>query len=203
MKTRKTLSKIWKDPVWSKVIASLILSGSVYVIYQCLQVNVWIILLLGLVIILLLFILCERYCYSENDRKEDNWLFNRIKDELLPLSAIDYLREVDFGYFFFDKLEPVYSFEHLKKKPHTKFFHSKLERQKNRIIDDITSYKEIILPNTFATEPDGFGVPIDWKDSHPEKYRYVKQELNERANRICADYDKFIKIGRGVFKGIE
>jgi hypothetical protein len=204
------LIKIWKDPVWSKVIATLIIGaiGAAIGILKFLNLSKewFVIALIGLIIILFLAFICFKcfFYYDESMLEADRKLFLKIKDELLPMSDMGFLKKHNFRELFTLKdLEKIYEFEHFKDDPNFEFFNPKLEQLKKNLINDIGHFKEVLMTYSVSTDShidDCLQVPLDWLETDPDEYNSVIREINQTADKICKNYDDIVKTGRKELK---
>ena len=194
--------KIWNDPVWSKVIAGVILSVLTLLfsgINSTSITNIWfIILIIGVLLIFICFIKYP-YWYDNETREADRRLFNTMIEQLSE--GIDFIREHDLGGSFSTAyLQKLYYFEYIKKNPNYNFLNPKIEKLKKELIQQIIAFKEITLTNTFPINGDIVRIPAEWRDEKPEFYNKIRQSIHAAADNVCKSYDKFINKGKKILK---
>jgi hypothetical protein len=162
--------------------------------------NKWnIIAIVGCCIIVVIFYLLKPYLYDKETKKADRTLFNKIKKQLN--GGINFMRKQDFGGSFdVSSLQGVYDFENTKQDPNYNFLNPKIEKRKKALLEHITAFKNIALPNTFSINGDIVRVLPESRETKPEFYKKVKQSLHTTADKICKSYDKFVNKGKRILK---
>lgn len=217
------IRKIWKDPVWSKVIATTIIS-LVAVIYSYIlskiknesfesslialltyKIQLWFILfiaIIGLSVNLILKKSKKKFVYDDETLKIDREIFERIRIKLLPQEgSISFLRYHSFsGSFKNSSLENLDKFEYESKKSDFEFLNPELESLKKSLNTKIANLTLTIGFETWSLPNDRQSIPKEWQHEQPERFRMVVNELNTTAREICSVYDELIKNGRRILK---
>lgn len=203
--------------MWSKIIATIIISGSVAAFpiarnftlrLLSSKLEVWI-YLVGTVFICLGYIISTRLLkkekkqilYDERLKELDGILFNEFRTNLLPMSTINWLRECNFtnafSYNHLRDLDNVYVY---KDDVNLEFFHTELEGLKTQLIKEILHFLHITGINTFPLTIDTQIIPRDWATNDPERFKNVVDEIHLSRDSICVTYDKLIRLGRHDLK---
>ena len=207
---KKLLKNIWKDPVWSKVIAIGIITLIIYFNKNLIQ-NISIveyILIFVLVLILIIFYLIKgqksrpKFEYNEEHKRLDKELLKKVKDELLPSEgSISFIRTFNFaGWAFHNEyLKDLREFSYYIEKPEFEFINDELNRLLENLKINISKFLSIVGLNTWRLKSlkiDANTVPPEWEDEQPDRFRKVVEEIHATAEKICENYDKLIKLGR-------
>ncbi|MBS1780458.1 MAG: hypothetical protein JST70_14100 [Bacteroidetes bacterium] len=218
----KHLKLIWKDPVWSKVIATVIVGIATYIGCVILaQFNhdtttianftklwtfnlpLWVVAIIVLTTILIpiVYKLCtSAFKYDDHTLELDKHLFNKIINTHLPANgSIDWLRGADFhNGFRIENMDELDGFEGRKNDPHFEFLNPKLEEIKKRLLGAVENFSAIIGLNTFpANNPNFQEVPRNWEQDQIED---VVRSLHTEKGKICDEYDNLVKSGRRILK---
>lgn len=216
MKTSR-IQKFWADPVWSKVISTIIIAvGTMIFIsiksyYQNKSfnevLNEILDLKLDLKTILIIFILIVityliftafRFSYSESTKKSDIDLFNIIRNKYLDQdNTIRFLRNFNFrGSFKPERLNGVDDFIDKCQNSDFKFINPRIESLKVQIQKEGEILQEIVALKTFPENSGFIRVPREWEQNNKEEFNKAINGMNNSANRIVGIYDKFILLGR-------
>lgn len=221
----KKLLKLWKDPVWSKVIAASIIAISTVIWtlisakindtnFQTALTNFWTFNIqlwwLTIGVILLLFILSlyhhfkkTLFQYDEETIILDRQVFEKIRNELLPQTgSISFLRHNNFAGFSFNNniMDDLDNFENECQKSDFEFLNPALEKIKLELLSYVKHFIEQIDNHTFPTNYGRQTVPPEWELNQPERFREVVNNLDETKFQICNKYDELIKMGRRVLQ---
>lgn len=222
------IKKIWNNPVWSNVIAHVIIwtfitLGTViwtfiksnqndinfitaFIEVMTIKISLWITLLCIILLYMAYWTLTNlkrnRFSYNENSMKIDRILFNKIRYELLPQNgAISFIRENNFAGFSFDidRINDLRNIEHEGRMPDFEFLNPKLEKIKEELITHIANFSKLISHNTYLTHNGLQTIPPEWEHEQPVKFRKIVNEIHNETSLICNKYDELIKTGRRVF----
>lgn len=221
----KRLRKIWTDPVWSKVVAAIIIAvGAIIWAFISSKINnvnfqtawkifwtyeiqlKWLAIIMS---IILLFFWTKPYFkkssfkYDDETIKLDRQLFEKIRTELLPQTgAISFLRYNNFAGFSFDtdSIEDLDKFEHECKKSDFEFLNPDLEKIKLELLKSIDHFTLQIAVETFPTNNGRQTVPPEWEIEQPDRFHEVVNDLHKTKSQICDKYDLLIKSGRRILK---
>ncbi|MEZ4803269.1 MAG: hypothetical protein R2797_10900 [Gelidibacter sp.] len=221
------IKNLWKDPVMSKVISvgiigllsiiyNLIISLLNNVDFRIAFINFWnfkLKLWQVLVVVILLFLIkifinkvsrqeYRQYIYDDDSLKLDINLFNKIRNELLPQDGtISFLRHHNFGASFIERtFDPLFNFAYESSKSDFEFLNPEIEKFKLELVDSIKKFNDLLTTNTFSNGPNSQSVPKEWIYEQTERHTKVVKELNDYADKICADYDNLIKLCRKILK---
>lgn len=221
------IKKIWNDPVGSGVISSVIVivltSGytaikayvdnvsftEVMLNIMGVQVQLWIIALMviGCIMVCVVFIKWKgisKFRYDKHSYNCDKEWYDSLLNDLKPSGSISFLRNNNFAGFSFnlsslDELERFY--QKYSNNPQIEFFHPEVEILRIKLMSDINHFKNLICLNTFPVGINDLQtVPPEWEENDPLRFRNVVHSIHEAADRICTDYDEFVKLGRKIIK---
>lgn len=208
------IKKIWKDPVWSKVISAGILFlcsvayswFKTFVNDESFMVN-WVevlntpftwVIICGFILIMI-YQLCRRkkFKYDEISFNQDETLFNQITTKDLPAVFFDdYFRNYDFGASFLrDKLIPLTNFESIRQNPKYEFNNPELENIKKELLSNISSFKDYLFRYTIANE-NGILLVLDAIKEDDKRFIIYKTTVHKLADNICETYDNLIRTMR-------
>lgn len=195
------LKKIWKDPVWSSVIASAFVSVCAILLdkYSTLdfldKIPSW-----GWIIILIVFICFILYGiyrkitnfeYNEYNFLKEKEIFEVIINGLLPSSSIDFMRDQNFrSSFRYEYIKVFFDFRDKKKNPKYAFINPRLEKTKTKLFDNIISLVDIVTQYSVSNS-NNVVLLYDSIRNNNEKMK----ELHTYADNICKYYDKLVKDG--------
>jgi len=224
-KKQKRLNKIWTDPVWSKIIAAVIIGlGTIIwtlvsaqinnIDFQTAWTNFWnlkislwlltIIVLLGLLSYWLIkYLKKESFEYDDETLTLDKQIFEKIRTDLLPQTgAIYFLRHNNFAGFSFkiENVEDLDKFEYECKNPDFEFLHPNLEKLRIELLEYVAHFTTLVGLETFPTNNGRQTVPPEWETDQPERFWKVVNDFHETKHKICQTYDDLIKSGRRLLK---
>ena len=221
------LKRVWNDPVWSKVISSIILLilASVYAIIKSHvdnlglfdvvvsvgreQIKLWYIVLVVVIGLIGYGLFSKRkrsqqFRYDQHSYNSDKELYDSILRDLTPNGSIHFLRTNNFAGFSFhlsslDELEDFY--HKYSNDPRFEFFHPEVEQRRKSLMTDIGLFEDIICINTFPGNRDDLQtVPPEWEEKDPKHFRTVVNSINAAAQQVCNDYDDFVRFGKREIK---
>lgn len=174
---RKTINEIWKDPVLSKIIATIILAlmtvaynfiasklretsfTTEFINFWNLNIRLWEILLF-IFILFLLYISTVLFGFQYDDKtlQLDIFLFNRIRNELLTQQIL--LEARDNGYstnpFEHEKIDFIFSFLEESKKSDFEFINPRLEIKKKKVVSAVNDFHKQTSKYIFGTNNSGW-----------------------------------------------
>lgn len=220
--------KIWKDPVWSKVIAAFLLALFAFIYHKykdaisCesvksiinnfldIKINLWVFILFSFFIGLFFWSIKRwknakniEFKYDEETLELDRILFKDITTKYFPQNpTISFLRTNNFAGFSFnpDNTDNIYEFEIKCKDPNFIFFNPELEHIKNSILNSVSIFTTLISFETFPTEKGYQTVPPEWELEQPERFDEIVNKIHTTTREICKDYDSFVRKGKGLLK---
>ncbi len=171
---KKSVNKIWKDPVFSNIFAVVIISvfSLIYTTIKSrlndtivikefekllnLQIEIKYIAvgIITITIVRLLFRFVKskiKNSYSDIEMNSDKKLFSEIKDNILPsYGSIDFIRKHDFaGSFLNEHLKNLHNFYSNIDKPEFEFIDKTLDKYLSNLKNNITIFLITIGYNTF------------------------------------------------------
>lgn len=218
--------KIWKDPVWSKVISVSIIA-LITLVYNLLAsylnktdlttqlIKFWTFkIYLWHVALFLLFVFSTSWTISYFKRKIhfkyepetlelDRSLFNRIRNEVLPQDTIFEIKQSSFAEYDFsaDLLFKVLDILQEEKKSDFHFLNPTLERMKSRLISEVQQFRDITSDYIFGAKGNKMlGIPREWIHDQPERFKEAVRKIYEQEISLITTYDQFIKSGRATLK---
>ena len=221
----KLFKKIWNDPVWSKVIATIIilLGTTIWTAIKAHQnkidfrtalanfwtykVDIWIIFIAA-VSVLAIYWFKKRFIekifhYDAETLELDRQIFDKIRNDLLPQNgSIYFLRNNNFAGFAFriNALDDLDKIEYENIKSDFEFFHPQLEQLKTELINKVRHFTTQIAGNTFSTKNGLQAVPPEWEIEQPKRFWEVVDDLSRTQREICDKYDELIRTGRRILK---
>lgn len=227
MNSENNFQKIWKDPVWSKVIAALLIGiGTVilsyiysiisnisfqesFIAFWKTNIQLWVI---ALFIIIYIFIATiykyvnldkKKFKYDSDTLKLDISLFNKIRNELLPKNGtIEWLRHFNFAGNSFDReyLKEPSNFEYEGKQADFEFFNPELEKITKVLLFEIIRFNETMCLKTFTVGLKNQSIPSEWELTDSEGFWKLVKEIHENTHNICTKYDELVRVGRSILK---
>ena len=221
------IKQIWKDPVWSKVISAGII-GLVILIYNYIyslvtntnfktnitafwnsKISLWVVavIIIVLVTIFTLIKLSNRkakdtFAYDEKTLELDIAFFNKIRNEMLTMQSIYWLRNNNFGGRGFEDelLQPFDNIEIEMERPDYDFFNPKLENLLQELMEPIKDFNSFLLLNVFSEGSHRLTVPPEWRHEQSERYDEAVDGIHRRVQKLTLKYDEFVRNGRKILK---
>jgi hypothetical protein len=215
----KMLNSIWKDPVFSGVLAAVfgtllynviaaginkVSIGEAFKNFWTLRLELWIYISLATVSLLIFFIVkkMRRFKYDTETIVLDKELFVEIKSKLLPQDTlIKWLRDHDFGMGFeTDNLMKIGKIEEENKNPDFEFFHPEIEKKKRLLVNSIEVFTECMGSYMFGNRNGGINIPSEWEFDQPERFKKALEETGATREAVCKKYDDFVRTGRRILR---
>lgn len=222
---RNRFINIWKDPVWSKVIAAFIL-GILSLIYNVIQayyndtnfifqfkkmwlikINLWLALLMVLVFFSLFNYLNKKkitkFVYDNETIELDKKLFNRIKNELLTAETLDNLYNHLFSTHTFEKekFDFIYATIKANENPEFEFLNPDLEKSKEELINAIKKFRSSTIGTIYSAPTKNdfnfLGIPREWDE---KKFYSAMDKIELEETNLFSKTEEFIKKGRRILK---
>lgn len=203
-------NKIWKDPVWSKVISAAIITLIIFLYNKWfgsfweIQMRLWQAIVATIIILIATkyFDKKRRFVYDDKMLELDVALFDKIRNELLTQTNVYWLRTNNFaGYSFNDDyLQPFDMLEFVMDKPDFEFFNPNLDNLKSELMNEIRELNSFMSGNIFNAGNNRMTVPPEWEDEQPKRFDAAVNGIQTRAQSIGNKYDNFIRIGRKILK---
>jgi len=201
--------KIWKDPVWSKVIAAgiiFICSAVIALIkendFLNFPIKLKYVLLLFLFFLLIYiikpFVYKSKSTYTDSSKEFDKSLLIKLKSEfLLDNGLISFLKEFDFQDIIdSDSIKKISKFRLLNENVDFEFIDTDLNQILLKLKEKFTLLSNSLSLNFFPIDIDSYRIPKQWRSDNTEKYKSIIIELTQLADEICDLNDKLIKCGK-------
>jgi hypothetical protein len=219
------LLKIWRDPVWSKVISVALIAlgtltynwavskfektdfNSVFLQFWTQKISLWIIVFF-IAIVLLIYLLWSKwrdnktinFKYDSETLELDRAFFNKIRNELLTQDMIIAPRSNAFSsHSFPDKsLYDILEILHESKKSDFEFINPQLDKLKSELINAIEQFNIISMEYIFGAGQSGWlGIPREWD---MDRFYKAANDISSHEKIICDRYDNLIREGRRLLK---
>lgn len=217
------IKKIWHDPVWSKVIAFIIiailtllytttktlLEGTSFSenLSQLLNFSIPIKYIFIIAFILFLFWLFIRTRkpptleYKDEHKELDRKLLVKIKTDILPANGnLGFLRTYDFcGAFLWSDLDEIKKFNLYNNDPEFEFIDIELNALLTIMKMEIEEFLSILGVNTFPLSNPNINasrIPPEWQQEQPERFNKVVDKIHNLTTNICSSYDELIRLGK-------
>jgi len=141
--------------------------------------------------------------YDEESRNADKYIFNDIRNNILPATnGIYWLRNQNFRGFSFDpkNMDDFDEFEEICKNPNYTFLNKELENKKQNLQNKVAKFTELIALNTWSTNRGLQTVPPEWEIEQPDRFSSTVKDIHSIAFEIIDLYDEFIKTGKQILK---
>lgn len=213
--------KIWKDPVWSKVIAGTIIAIftltynyfsakyndisflTSFKNFWTYKVDLWIIILSLTIFFLVYNSLTRQFKYDEQTLQLDRDLFNQIRQNH---SITDFILEVKSNGFSSrpvksDRITTIFNVTDDNKKPDFQFLNHRLEKLKNKFIKELDKLDTVLSGNIYGTgNSEWLSIPSEWELEQPDRMRKAIADIQQQENILTATYQDFITTGRKILK---
>lgn len=220
---KEKIKKIWHDPVWSKVIAFIIiailtllytttktlLDGKSFSenLLQLLDFSIPIKYIFIIAFILFLFWLFIRTRkpstkeYKDEHREIDKKLLVKIKTDILPANGnLGFLRTYDFsGAILWSDLDEIKNFIVYKYDPEFEFVDTELNALLTKMKIEIEEFLSLLGVNTFPLNNPNINasrIPPEWQQEQPERFYKVVEKIHDLTSNICNSYDELIRLGK-------
>ena len=215
---KERLIKIWKDPVWSKIISVVIIALTTLVFnffqagyskitfsaafrrFWTQKIDIWI--CAGVVLCFSVFYLILKkkirnilFRYTPETLELDRILFNRIRTELLPTDKMAWISANGFSSNPFEdwRVHIFYEISEESRKADFYFVNPKLERIKLNLIYEMGKLDQVLISNIFGAGKGWLGIPSEWPY---EKFHKAKGEIKPFEDSVGESYKQLIRIGR-------
>ena len=221
---KKAFGKIWKDPVWSKVIAGVLAAG-VTVIYNgfnalrnntsfkiefynfwITKIEIWkLCIFIGLLVAFVLLLKRKGtntsilFQYDDDLIELDRDLFTKIRTHL-PSDKMAWIKSHGYSSSPF-KGEYMLLLDIIdeEEKADFEFLHPKMERLKQELIVSFRELREALSSNIFGAGHSWLAIPREWDF---ERFEQARNAITPHEIAVGLAYDKFIKTGRRLLKVI-
>jgi hypothetical protein len=224
--TSTFFNRVWRDPVWSKVIAVGIIAVISFV-YNLLashfnstnlrteiirfwtsRIYLWqaaLLILAALSTSWLGSYLARKkaYKYDSETLELDRGLFLKIRNEILPQDLIFAVKQSSFAENDFpaDLLFKVLNIIEEEKKSDFHFFHPALERMKEQLVLEVGEFGKVTGEYIFGAKGQKMlGIPREWVHDQPERFKEAVKKVYDQEIAMIQAYDQFIRFGRLILK---
>ncbi len=218
------LKKITRHPIYSGITANIIfvLLQTVFTIllatclnprflktltsFWTLKVDLWIVISISFLVTLFyrFFLAKFRFRIFPYNRKEievDKEMYKKLRNELLPEQSVLWLKDCDFRRSFNPSHLDVFDMVgYWHDNPDYEFFIPEIEILKKGITSDIVLFSNLVALNTIPDGVDRQNIPINWQRNNPEKTNEIIQNIHQKRDSICENYDKLIRKSRKILK---
>lgn len=214
--------KIWRDPVGSTVIATLLI-GLITVIYNLLKayytdtnfitefkklwlikIELWIILVVGIFIYFIIYFKKKRkksipFVYDLETLELDKNLFNKIRNELLTKETLDNLHTHIFSNHVFErnKLDFVHLIIKANEDPEFEFLNPELQLAKNDLIEALKKFQTSTFGTIFSHDEGYLSIPKEW---NREKFYAAMDKIDPEETNVFQKAETLLKKGRRILK---
>lgn len=221
------LKKIWKDSVWSKIIATGILFlftlaynkfeshiqgisfEQAFIKFWNFPIKLWIFMVAVIVFALTGWIYViirqsRKFKYDENTLKLDSCLYLKIRDELLTDNMIMNAKQNVFSsnHFYGESLFNILDLTDESKKSYFEFLNPVLEDKKIQLIQTIEKL-HAVTSNTVggvSGTPGYLSIPREWAHNDRRRFDDAWKKISSAENELAQKYDDFIKTGKRILK---
>lgn len=119
--------------------------------------------------------------------------------EVVPSNgSIRFLRTNNFNFSFETKrLEDIERFACDRGGPEHEFLDAELESARVALRERCIAFLGTLVGNAFPTNnANREGVPSEWEDEQPERFKQAVMEISEAADVVCESYDSLVRMAR-------
>lgn len=214
------LQKIWKDPVWSKVISVAIISA-LTLIYNLIlsqkedssfkaiflelwthKVELWIIALLILLIVFVNLTLNNAFQYTEETLSFDRNLFNRIRNWDGMTNLVMEIKTHGFSGrpVKMDRFETMIDIMEASNEPDFEFFNPKMNKVKNKLFEEFENLNSVLNKFIFGANNGFVSIPREWEYQQPDRMEEAFEKIKSQEEKFTEAYQNFISKGRRTLK---
>lgn len=218
---KKAVLNVWKDPVWSKVIATAIvglititlslISAKINVISFVASLKhflnygmpIWVCGLILLPALLLFYYSQWWFKYDSETLELDRKLFNKICNEQGMIGLVLEIKGNGFSSspVKFERIETLIYILEESKKPDFEFINPKLDQLKSKLIKEFEMLDSVLNKYIFGTHNVGWvSIPSEWEYDQPEMMQKAQQEIEKQENSLSEAYQNFVSKGRRFLK---
>ncbi len=216
---KNKLSKIWTDPVGSKVIATAIIAlfialfkyytdisfTKVFWDTMGFKIDLWLSIIITIVCITLILFKInfnkKKHIYTEAHQLHDKNLLLLLKDKIPTNGTIGFIRDGNFSgqRFSWDSFKDFeYANDNINN-PDIVFIDNEFENLKTALFKNVHDYLTYLASNTFYVDKDHSSIPAEWKYDQPDRFDKVVKTMYDSEKEICKLYDSLIKLGKSKF----
>lgn len=225
---KETFNRFLKHPIWSNVIAALIVLGitvgynfgisifkntnfiTEFLKFWNFKIQLWIIILLVLITYFIYRISSKKkrpdniFKYDNETLELDRILFEKIRTGIIDESVVINLKGNSFSSYPFDinDIDFVHDILEQDKNPNFEFINPNLELLKESLIKSIDKLQDSLGKNIFGTDirnPTKTYIGIP-KEWKGERLENARNEVENDENLVFDNYEKLIKTGRRILR---
>ncbi|WP_106917109.1 hypothetical protein [Chryseobacterium aurantiacum] len=223
---KEKLIRIWKDPVWSKIISAVLLAFFA-IIYNALiahynntnfsleflkfwlaKIDLWIVVLIILVTYVISYYVNKpkakiKFLYDSETIELDRKLFNRIRNELISKETLDDLYNNTFSSSSFEREK--FNFINItlseSENPEFEFLNPEMEFAKLELITAIKKFRSSSVGSIYSAPSHGdigfYGIPKEWDQ---ERFYAAMDKIELEERNVFEKAERLIKLGRRILK---
>lgn len=218
---KMAVQKVWKDPVWSKVISVGIVAlltllynvitatrqktslSIAFYNFWTYKISLWVASLLLSLLLAIHFLLKKNFKYDQETLELDRKLFhqlrygNGIEDLILDIKSNCFsCRPVRF-----ERISAIIEVLENSKKVDFEFFNPRLDKLKRDFIKELVNL-DLTLDNYIfgMNNPEWVSIPSEWEFNQPERLREAQKIIAQKENAFTISYQNFISEGRKILK---
>ena len=132
----------------------------------------------------------------ETDRKALGDLVQAMTDT----RTMDFMRDADFGSWSFHwrELNALDEYVQFPRGAEREFIDRDLEALRQKFIEEYAAFRPLLPQYTAPTPwtPTYRTVPVELRDTQPERYAKTVQMLRAAADKVCAAYDELVRTAK-------
>lgn len=215
------LLKIWKDPVFSKIISVIIvalltllynfISAKIgkssfkveFINFWSYKIALWKTLMILSVFILIFYLKSNKFKYDEETLRIDRDFFKKFKNEYLTTEAMLATKTNTFSNnpFEAENLHAIIGILDESKKADFEFINPHLNKLKNELINEIENFYSVTSRFIFGTHNSGWlSIPAEWEYTQPARLEEAQKLISKQENVLTEKYEKLITKGRRILK---
>ena len=223
---KETLIRVWKDPVWSKIISAVLLAFFA-IIYNALiahynntnfsleflkfwlmKIDLWIVVLISITTYAISYYLNKpkvkvKFIYDSETLELDRKLFNHIRYELITKATLDDLYNNTFSSNSFEREK--FNFINItlseSENPEFEFLNPELEFAKLELITAIEKFRSSSVGAIYSAPSHGdigfYGIPKEWDT---ERFYAAMDKIELEEKNVFEKAERLIKLGRRILK---
>jgi hypothetical protein len=216
---KRVFLKIWKDPVWSKVIAAIILGlgvlglNAISAVHKDIsfkeelvrfwksRYDLWHYCLFSLAVISIWMLIKNKrkgfFRYNDETIEIDRALFAKIRSQL-PSDKMAWVKGHGYSNNPF-KMEEIDLLNFIEEKDRAdfEFLHPELENLKKELVSGLEGLNEVLIRNIFGAGDNWLSIPREWSI---EKFQEARECIEAESDIVGEAYDDFIKTGRRILR---
>ena len=215
------LLKIWKDPVFSKIISGIMIA-LLTLLYNLIcakiekssfeaeftnfwnyKVELWKTFILLCVFIFMFYLNGIKFKYDEETLRIDRDFFNKFRNEYLTTEAMLAAKTNTFSSNPFEAkhLHAIIGILDENKKADFEFINPHLNTLKNELINEIENFYSVTSRFIFGTHNSGWlSIPTEWEYTQPSRLEEAQRLISKQENILTVRYEKLITKGRRILK---